>query len=71
MPKNVGKSKPFTGSQKKDYPHWWSCFRTLRILWLRPQNPKNPKNRTTDKSRNPNSNKIPYGIGTTKKIQRK
>ena len=53
MPKSVGKSKPFTGSKKKDYPYWWSFFRTLRILWLRPQNPKNPKdpkNRTTERS---------------------
>ena len=30
MPKHVGKSK--------DYPYWWSFFRTLRILRLRPQN---------------------------------
>ena len=43
MPKNVGKSKPFTGSEKKDYPYRWSFFKTLRILRLRPQNPKNPK----------------------------
>ena len=50
MLKSVRKSKPFTGSKKSRTTTSPGSifFRTLRILRLRAQNPKDPEKRTTD-----------------------